>query len=82
MVNFLWQIFELFGDPQLLEILFVISLFVLPHLLSFLLALFYKKFRFKNFGLAYGLRSFVPLCVAMFSWSIGSESMLSVACSR
>ena len=61
MVNFLWQIFELFGDPQLLEILFVISLLVLPHLLSFLLALFYKKIRFKKLWLGLWIALFCAL---------------------
>lgn len=61
MINFLWQMLELFGNPQLSEILFVISLFILPHLLSFLLGLFYKKFRFKMLWLGLWIVLFCAL---------------------
>lgn len=61
MINYLWQMLEFFGDPQLSEILFVISLFILPHLLSFLLGLFYKKFRFKMLWLGLWIVLFCAL---------------------
>ena len=45
MINFLWEIYD---EPGMLTIPFLIAL---PHLLSFFLGLFYKKFRFKKLWL-------------------------------
>ena len=55
MINFLWEIYD---EPGMLTIPFVIAL---PHLLSFFLGLFYKKFRFKKLWLALWIVIFIAL---------------------
>lgn len=66
MINFLWLLLDILLDSDAVELLqlpLFVFLIALPHLLSFFLAIFYKKFRFKWLWLG--------LWIAIFSALVG-----------
>ena len=52
MINFFWPLLDLYDDPDFLAILCIFTVAFLPHLLGFLFALFYEKFRLKKLWLS------------------------------
>ena len=52
MINFFWPLLDLYDDPEFSVILCMFILAFLPHLLGFLFALFYEKFRLKKLWLS------------------------------
>ena len=52
MINFFWPLLDLYDDPEFPVILCMFLLAFLPHLLGFLFALFYEKFRLKKLWLS------------------------------
>ncbi len=66
-----------YGSPQLSEILFFVFLVALPHLLSFLLALFYKEFRFKKLWLGLWIVIFCAF-VCCYFWAVNKFNDIDV----
>ena len=66
-----------YGSPQLSEILFFVFLVALPHLLSFLLALFYKKFRLKKLWLGLWIVIFCAF-VCCYFWAVNKFNDIDV----
>ena len=67
MINFFWCLIDLFNDPGFPFILLAFVLITLPHLLGFLFALFYEKFRLKKLWLSlWGLLLCALVCGYVF----------------
>ena len=66
-----------YGDPGFSVILFFVFLIALPHLLSFFLALFYKKFRFKKLWLGLWFVIFCAL-VCGYIWAVYKSNDIDV----
>lgn len=84
MINFFWCLIDLFNEPGFPFILLAFVLITLPHLLGFLFALFYEKFRLKKLWLSlWGLLLCALVCGYVFfiykvDEGIIAESFVSV----
>ena len=75
MINFFWPLLDLYDDPEFPVILCMFLLAFLPHLLGFLFALFYEKFRLKKLWLSlWGLLLCALVCgYIIFAYKVDED---------